>query len=78
MAMDESASIKMFGVSSMSDYLENVKSSMTYTFAEQDEPGSGLKKIAISMLSDAQEEIRREYSEEARQTLNRVKYLLSV
>jgi hypothetical protein len=49
---------------------EAVEESLTFRFA-------GPAMMAMSLMSDAQEEIVRELDEDARQTLNRAKWILS-
>lgn len=67
--MTKEKSLKMFGVDSISDYMESVKSSMPYK-------AGGMEMVIVSLLSDAQEEIANGMAEEARQTINRVKFLV--
>ena len=49
---------------------EAVEQSLTFRFA-------GPAMMAMSLMSDAQEEIVRELDEDARQTLNRAKWIIS-
>lgn len=39
-------------------------------------PGEGIKLLAVSVLSDVQELLERGHNEEARQLINRAKYLI--
>ena len=61
--------IKRYGVPKMKDFVESVKNSTAYKVG-------GLEMVIVSLLSDAQEEIANGMSEQARQTINRVKYLV--
>ena len=67
----------MFGCN-MSDFMDSVVASPTYQDALQDCKGHDVAfaKVAMSLLSDAQEEVARGWQEEARKTINRAKYLL--
>lgn len=52
------------------EFISSVKESITFKF-------SGLNMVLMSLLSDAQEEIVAGRENEARQTINRAKLLLS-
>lgn len=65
-----SNNLKMFGVEDIKGYAEGIKESITYKTG-------GIAMILISFLSDVQEMIAHGSDEQARQTLNVVKYLIS-
>jgi hypothetical protein len=68
---------KMFGCN-ISEFMDSVHNSLTYKLnATPKGIAFAYAFIAMSQLSDAQEEIERGMLEEARQTINRAKYLLS-
>ena len=60
--------LTMYGVDDMKVYFENAKANMTYRF-------TGGFMLVASLMSDAQEMMAYGNIEEARQTLNRAKYL---
>lgn len=60
--------LRMFGCTS-AELRESIEGSITFDL-------TGPAMVAASMLSDAQEEIARGMSEEARQTINRAKWVL--
>ena len=61
---------EMFGVSNMNEFNKCVEMSITYKI-----PGIGM--VIMSLMSDAQEEMAHGCTEEARQTLNRAKWLIA-
>lgn len=65
MAQSKEEQIKMYGCE-LEPFMESVKDSMTDPLM-----------AAMSIMSDAQEEIARGLDERARQGLNRAKYLIS-
>ena len=65
----EKRQVRMFGCTE-AQMREAVEESLTFRF-------SGPAMYAMSLMSDAQEEILREMNEDARQTLNRAKWILS-
>jgi len=65
----EKRQVRMFGCTEQ-QMREAVEESFTFRF-------SGPAMMAMSLMSDAQEEIVRDMSEDARQTLNRAKWILS-
>ena len=65
----EQRQIRMYGCTEL-QMKEAVEQSLTFRF-------SGPAMYAMSLMSDAQEEILRELDEDARQTLNRAKWILS-
>jgi len=65
----EKRQVRMFGCTEQ-QMREAVEESFTFRF-------SGPAMMAMSLMSDAQEEILRDMSEDARQTLNRAKWILS-
>jgi len=65
----EKRQVRMFGCTEQ-QMREAVEESFTFRFA-------GPAMMAMSLMSDAQEEIVRELDEDARQTLNRAKWILS-
>jgi len=69
--MSISRSLTMFGVEDMKAFEAMIKSTMTYL-------DSGMSAVASSLLSDVQEQMAMGDTESARQTINRVKYLLSL
>jgi len=68
MSEQDQRQVKMFGCTS-AELKESVEASPTFKF-------DGAAMIVASMLSDAQEELAHGMSEEARQTLNRAKFVL--
>ncbi len=60
--------VRMFGCH-MDDFSQSVEESLTFKF-------SGPGAVVVSLMSDAQEEIYRGMYDEARQTLNRAKWLM--
>jgi hypothetical protein len=64
----EKRQVKMFGCTE-AQMREAVEQSLTYRF-------QGPAFMAASLISDAQEEINWENTEDARQTLNRAKWIL--
>jgi hypothetical protein len=64
----EKREVKMFGCTE-AQMREAVEQSLTYRF-------QGPAFMAASLISDAQEEINWENTEDARQTLNRAKWIL--
>jgi hypothetical protein len=69
LTQQEKSEVRMFGCT-VAQMREAVEESLTFRFA-------GPAMYAMSMMSDAQEEILRELDEDARQTLNRAKWILS-
>ena len=65
----EKRQVRMYGCTEQ-QMREAVEDSFTFRFA-------GPAMMAMSLMSDAQEEIVRELDEDARQTLNRAKWILS-
>jgi hypothetical protein len=65
----EKRQVRMYGCTEQ-QMREAVEESFTFRFA-------GPAMMAMSLMSDAQEEIVRELDEDARQTLNRAKWILS-
>jgi len=65
----EKRQVRMFGCTEQ-QMREAVEESFTFRF-------SGPAMMAMSLMSDAQEEIERDMNEDARQTLNRAKWILS-
>jgi len=65
----EKRQVRMFGCTEQ-QMREAVEESFTFRF-------SGPAMYAMSLMSDAQEEILRDMNEDARQTLNRAKWILS-
>lgn len=63
-----STDLAMYGVDDMTAYFEYAKASMTYRF-------TGGFMLVAGLMSDAQELMSYGSVEEARQTLNRAKYL---
>lgn len=68
MTKNEEREEKMFGCRE-AELKESVENSLTFKL-------SGPAMVAASMMSDAQEELLRGMNEEARQTLNRAKFVL--
>jgi len=66
----EKRQVRMFGCTE-AQMREAVEESLTFRF-------SGPAMYAMSLMSDAQEEILRDMNEDARQTLNRAKWILSI
>lgn len=66
----EKREVRMFGCT-VAQMRDAVAESLTFRF-----PG-GPAMYAMSMMSDAQEEIARGLDEDARQTLNRAKWIVS-
>ncbi len=54
------------------EFVESVKESMTF------HQSGGLEMVLMSLMSDAQELMYQGDEDEARQTLNRAKYLISL
>jgi len=69
LTQQEKNEVRMFGCT-VAQMREAVEESLTFRFA-------GPAMMAMSLMSDAQEEIVRELDEDARQTLNRAKWILS-
>jgi hypothetical protein len=69
LTQQEKSEVRMFGCT-VAQMREAVEESLTFRFA-------GPAMMAMSLMSDAQEEIVRELDEDARQTLNRAKWILS-
>jgi len=69
LTQQEKSEVRMFGCT-VAQMREAVEESLTFRFA-------GPAMYAMSMMSDAQEEILRGLDEDARQTLNRAKWILS-
>ena len=69
LTQQEKSEVRMFGCT-VAQMRESVEESLTFRFA-------GPAMYAMSMMSDAQEEILRDMNEDARQTLNRAKWILS-
>jgi len=69
LTQQEKSEVRMFGCT-VAQMREAVEESLTFRFA-------GPAMYAMSMMSDAQEEILRDMNEDARQTLNRAKWILS-
>ena len=69
LTQQEKSEVRMFGCT-VAQMREAVEESLTFRFA-------GPAMMAMSLMSDAQEEILRELDEDARQTLNRAKWILS-
>ena len=66
----------MFGCR-LGEFMDSVTDSLTFRFAEEDHgEKTAFARVAMSLLSDAQEEIVRGMHEDARQTINRAKFLL--
>ena len=65
----EKRQVRMFGCTE-AQMREAVEESLTFRF-------SGPAMYAMSLMSDAQEEILRDMNEDSRQTLNRAKWILS-
>jgi len=65
----EKRQVRMYGCTEQ-QMREAVEDSFTFRFA-------GPAMMAMSLMSDAQEEIVRELDEDARQTLNRAKWIIS-
>lgn len=65
----EKSEVRMFGCT-VAQMREAVEESLTFRFA-------GPAMMAMSLMSDAQEEILRDLDEDARQTLNRAKWIIS-
>jgi len=65
----EKRQVRMYGCTEQ-QMREAVEDSFTFRFA-------GPAMMAMSLMSDAQEEILRELDEDARQTLNRAKWIIS-
>jgi hypothetical protein len=65
----EKRQVGMFGCTT-AQMREAVEQSLTFRF-------SGPAMMAMSLMSDAQEEIAHDMTEHARQTLNRAKWILS-
>ena len=53
----------------IAEFYQEIKDSITYKFA-------GAYMVVAGLMSDAQEELARGANEQARQTLNRAKYIL--
>lgn len=69
MTEQEVRQVRMFGCTEQ-QMREAVEESFTFRF-------SGPAMYAMSLMSDAQEEILRDMNEDARQTLNRAKWIIS-
>jgi len=69
LTQQEKSEVRMFGCT-VAQMREAVEESLTFRFA-------GPAMMAMSLMSDAQEEIVRDLDEDARQTLNRAKWILS-
>jgi len=69
LTQQEKSEVRMFGCT-VAQMRGAVEESLTFRFA-------GPAMMAMSLMSDAQEEIVRELDEDARQTLNRAKWILS-
>jgi len=69
LTQQEKSEVRMFGCT-VAQMREAIEESLTFRFA-------GPAMMAMSLMSDAQEEILRELNEDARQTLNRAKWILS-
>ena len=69
LTQQEKSEVRMFGCT-VAQMREAVEESLTFRF-------SGPAMYAMSLMSDAQEEILRDMNEDARQTLNRAKWILS-
>jgi hypothetical protein len=69
LTQQEKSEVRMFGCT-VAQMREAVEESLTFRFA-------GPAMMAMSLMSDAQEEILRDLDEDARQTLNRAKWILS-
>ena len=69
LTQQEKSEVRMFGCT-VAQMREAVEESLTFRFA-------GPAMFAMSLMSDAQEEILRDLDEDARQTLNRAKWILS-
>ena len=65
----EKRQVRMYGCTEQ-QMREAVEDSFTFRFA-------GPAMMAMSLMSDAQEEILRDLDEDARQTLNRAKWIIS-
>jgi hypothetical protein len=65
----EKRQVRMYGCTEQ-QMREAVEQSLTFRF-------SGAGMMAMSLMSDAQEEILRELDEDARQTINRAKWIIS-
>jgi len=65
----EKRQVRMFGCTEQ-QMRTAVEESFTFRF-------SGPAMMAMSLMSDAQEEIERDMNEDARQTLNRAKWILA-
>ena len=65
-----STDLQMYGVDDINAFFESVKNSVTYKL-------TGGFMIVAGLMSDAQEMIAYNSLEQARQTLNRAKYLQS-
>lgn len=72
MAWTKEQEINCFGCE-INDFIESVKKSVTYKY---DGETMAYQKIAMSLMSDVQQEIILGMHENARKTLNRAKYLL--
>ncbi len=57
-------------------FLKSVDESLGVKLARPEDPSGGIGMVVMSLLSDAQEEVERGMSEEARQTINRAKLLI--
>ena len=68
MTLQEEREVKMFGIR-LELLKESIEKSLTFKL-------QGPSMVAASMMSDAQEELVRGMTEEARQTLNRAKWVL--
>lgn len=66
--MADKRELKMFGCE-IEPFVKSCEDSIAFKF-------SGMGMVIISMLSDVQEMIERDMKEDARQTINRVKYLV--
>ena len=69
---DSEINHRMFGVDSMDEWW-----SANTTFFLNEEDVRDKKMLLMSMLSDVQEMVNRGLEEEARQTLNRAKWMIS-
>jgi hypothetical protein len=64
----EQRQMAMYGCD-IAEFYQEIKDSITYKFA-------GAYMVVAGLMSDAQEELARGANEQARQTLNRAKYIL--
>jgi hypothetical protein len=66
----------MYGCN-VEDLRQFVESSISVAFAREPDKRDGIAMLLTSMLSDVQELILLEHADDARRTINRVKYILN-